>query len=479
MGSDVFRRRMLEATIENRREAAAIKRRIAALYEQAAEDMASKAASSKAGGLTEAFARSLSHSLRERCHELWREVGEATKAGMATRAERMVGVQTAFLNDAARRAELDLKPTLQRVFGSVSDDAVRHVLQGGIYGGQAPTLSKRIWNNAALQNGQIEQVIAGALAKKQSAVQLAKSLEAYLNPGIVQPDNWNDIYPDMPFVYKVDYNAKRLAVTSINHAGWAATISAARSNPYADYLHWELTPAHVINDVCDGYAAHDEGMGEGNWSLDAAPLPHPFCTCLWYADTNKTLEEIGRELKAWEEGESNPRLDKAFGDKRNNGNAVRLVKSLHEKVLAEYQSNAIPRHGKIIKQEGYQEELHRDEVKVAEWMLEKFGGTIELRKESTVDGVHTTDYFWNGVPWELKTLHSEKAANSAVRQALIQLEKTDGGIILDCAFSPIDVDMLMEYIERRLAWGSLQDTDIIIKENDEVINIVRYKKQSR
>lgn len=305
---------MLDATIENRREAAAIKRRIAALYEQVAEDMASKAASSKAGGLTEAFAYNLSRSLRERCHELWRDVGDVTKTAMHARAERMTWVQSSFLADAARRAELDLKPTLKRVFASTSDDAVRHVLQGGIYGGKAPALSKRIWRSAELQSGQIEQVLAGAIAKKQSAVQLAKALEAYLNPGIIQPDNWNDVYPDMPFVYKVDYNAKRLAVTSINHAGWGATISAARKNPYADYLHWELTPAHVITDVCDGYAEHDEGLGIGNWPIDAAPLPHPWCTCLWYVDTDKTLEEIGQELRAWEDGESNPRLDRAFGE---------------------------------------------------------------------------------------------------------------------------------------------------------------------
>lgn len=308
-------------------------------------------------------------------------------------------------------------------------------------------------------------------------------MQAYLNPNVLEPDTWNETYPDLPFTLKVDYNAKRLAVTSINHAGWGATLMAARSNPYADFLHWELTPAHVINDVCDGYAGHDEGLGEGNWNLDAAPLPHPWCTCLWYVDTNKTLDEVAKELRAWEDGESNPRLDEAFGkwekDKKNNGSVVHPVKSLHEEVLAEYQSNATPRRGKIIKQAGYREDLHHEEVKGAEWLLEKFGGTIELRKESTVDGVHTTDYFWNGAPWELKTLHSEKAANSAVRQALIQLEKTDGGILLDCAFSPIDVDALIQYIERRLAWGSLQDTDIIIKANDEIVSIIRYKKQSR
>lgn len=71
----------------------------------------------------------------------------------------------------------------------------------------------------------------------------------------------------------------------------------------------------MITDVCDGYAEHDDGLGLGNFSIDAAPLPHPFCTCLWYVDTDKTLDEIGRELRSWADGErEDERLDKAFGE---------------------------------------------------------------------------------------------------------------------------------------------------------------------
>ena len=57
---------------------------------------------------------------------------------------------------------------------------------------------------------------------------------------------------------------------------------AARENPYAEYLHWELSSMHLIYDVCDTYMEHDEGLRD--WvilSLDNAPLPHPFCRCLY------------------------------------------------------------------------------------------------------------------------------------------------------------------------------------------------------
>ena len=314
---DFYRERMMDATRAARTEERALQARIAKLYEKAAEDMARKAADAKAGSLTEAHAQALTKSLRARSRELWGSVKGATEDGMKNAAQRAVGVQTSFLLEIGQTAGIDLKPTLARVFGSTADDAVAHVLRGGIYGGDSPMLSKRIWNNEALQGRNIEQLIAQAVAKGESPIKLSKALEAYVNPKAAEPSNWNDVF-DIPFDYKIDYNAKRLAVTSIRHAAWGASVSAARDNPYADFYHWELTPAHVIFDICDAYAVHDEGLGEGNYPVDSLPLPHPWCTCLYYVDTNKSLEQIAQELRGWADGtRSDEALDRAFGEWSN------------------------------------------------------------------------------------------------------------------------------------------------------------------
>lgn len=314
--ADSFRERMLAAAKADRAQEKILSRRIAALYEKAAEDMASKAADSRSGSLTQRHAWELTQSLRERTQDLWSQVGDLTRAGMQEAALRSVGVQTTFLEDAGRMAQLDLRQSIRGSFGSVADDAVQHVLQGGVYGGKSPTLSKRIWNNAAMQSGKIEDIIAQAVAKGESPQTLAKALEAYVNPGAIEPSNWNDIY-DIPFTYKVDYNAKRLAVTSLRHASWGATLRAGEKNPYADFFQWELTSAHVIYDVCDGYAVHEEGLGEGRYALNSPqlPLPHPFCTCLYYIDTDKTLDQVAEELVSWADGtRDDPKLDRAFGE---------------------------------------------------------------------------------------------------------------------------------------------------------------------
>ena len=68
----------------------------------------------------------------------------------------------------------------------------------------------------------------------------------------------------------------------------------------------------MIVDICDTYAEHDEGLGLGNFPLASALLPHPFCTCLWYVDTNKTLDQVAKELGRWEQGERNEAVNLAF-----------------------------------------------------------------------------------------------------------------------------------------------------------------------
>lgn len=225
-----------------------------------------------------------------------------------------IEAQACLLDDAVRGIRLSIRPSFKSMFARTQDEAVAAVLNGSIYSGPQTSLSRRIWKHEALQGGQIERLIAEATARGRSATELARDLEAFVNPKAAMPDNWNDVYEQCPFPFRVDYNAKRLAVASLNHSYYQGMLMAARENPYAEYLHWELSSMHLIYDVCDTYMEHDEGLGLGNFSLDNAPLPHPFCRCLYYVDSSKSLSEIGDEIGRWISGEENSRLDGAFGE---------------------------------------------------------------------------------------------------------------------------------------------------------------------
>lgn len=236
----------------------------------------------------------------------------------------------------------------------------------------------------------------------------------------------------------------------------------------------------MIHDICDAYAAHEEGLGEGNYPIDAAPLSHPWCTCLYYVDTHKTLEQIGQELRGWLDGEENERLDTLYwkSETRNILDIYEIngKKSLFADVTDKYISEATPSSGKITVLDGYKMRTHQEEIKVAQWILETFGGDIVLLPESTIPGEQTSDYFWNGEAWELKTISSIKAAEAAIRKGLHQMGGKNGGIILDCSFQLRGLMELIDSIDRRMRGGFLQSTDIMIKHNSQIVRILRYKK---
>lgn len=312
--SDAFRDRMLEATKVVRGQERELKRRIAGLYARCAQDMEKEILHYGEDTLTGRRAAELQKTMRGYVKGLWKEVHCTAEEAVQQGAALGIEAQASLLDDAVRGIRLSIRPSFKSMFARTQDEAVAAVLNGSIYSGPQTSLSRRIWNNEALQGGQIERLIAEATARGRSATELARDLEAFVNPKAAMPDNWNDVYEQCPFPFRVDYNAKRLAVASLNHSYYQGMLMAARENPYAEYLHWELSSMHLIYDVCDTYMEHDEGLGLGNFSLDNAPLPHPFCRCLYYVDSSKSLSEIGDEIGRWISGEENSRLDGAFGE---------------------------------------------------------------------------------------------------------------------------------------------------------------------
>lgn len=314
--ASAFRDRMLAATRVAYDQQRALQEEISQLYVQCAENLGRVADRYGDDSLTGRQAIVLRKSMQRYTRQMWSKVESKTRAAAYASAGIGIEAQASMLDDALHGIGITGKPSFMSVFGRTKDEAVASVLNGHIYAGKRAGLSKRIWNNEAILNGQLESIISTAVAEGRSATQLARDLEAYVNPEAMMPDHWNDIYP-MPFSYAVDYNAKRLAVTTLNHAYYQGTIMAARENPFAEFLHWELSSFHLIYDVCDTYMEHDEGLGLGNFSLDNAPLPHPFCRCTWYIDSSKSLDEIGQELGDWLAGAENLKLEKAFGEWRD------------------------------------------------------------------------------------------------------------------------------------------------------------------
>ena len=122
-------------------------------------------------------------------------------------------------------------------------------------------LSARVWKTNALANGMVSKAVNDALARGESAEQLAKSISH-----LVRPDTPGGI----------SYAAMRLARTEINNAFHAQSIADAQEKPWLHQMRWNLSKVHAEDpgDACESYAQI------GLFDKERVPVkPHPNCRC--------------------------------------------------------------------------------------------------------------------------------------------------------------------------------------------------------
>lgn len=152
--------------------------------------------------------------------------------------------------------------------------------------------------------------------------------------------------------------------------------------------------------------------------------------------------------------------------------------SAPQNVMPEYLRTATPGKGAIVYDDGYDRERHAAEIKIAQWLHDNLGGDIVLLDESHERWKATADYLWRGRLWDLKTLSSEKAANSAIRHGLKQIQENPGGIVLNLNPKEFSLSALQEVIDKRMQWNHIHDSvDILILANGKMIAAKRYTKK--
>lgn len=291
-------------------------KRIQGIYAQAAKDLAKRAQASKDKSLTKRWQEDYQKALEKRVAQMREELGGVLRSGMRASARLPGETLEAWLDDALSMCGVE--GSFSGVFSKTPDDVLRALLDGRMYR-DGKSLSRRIWNATDYLQGNIEDIVAQGIAQKRSALNIAKDLEAYVNPKAKMPVSWLKLYPDIPFVRQIDYNAQRLARTAINHAYWAANVETAQKNPFCTAMHWQLSPSHYERqvarfgeDVCDTYASHDEGLGRGNFPIRNLPMPHAQCLCVQYQVVPE-LDDVADRLSKWVDGVADPALDEAFG----------------------------------------------------------------------------------------------------------------------------------------------------------------------
>lgn len=198
------------------------------------------------------------------------------------------------------------------------------------------------------------------------------------------------------------------------------------------------------------------------------------CTINYFPDKSGRAQDVWS--KKWSDNVSEDIFDNTnLLSKDPNDILKKFEKIGPEDVTKEYIRRATPGIGNIEYDSNLNESEHKEEIKVANWIYNNFGGDIRVLQENNKE--FTPDYIWNDKFWDLKTTSTEKSANSAIRHGMKQITDNPGGIILNYADNDIDIDGMWEQVRLRMQWNKVNSTvDVMVLNKDKLIGIKRYKK---
>ena len=269
---------------------------IARLYRDIAKDMGREIAKKSERTLTYRWMKDYAKALKSQSKILYSDIQGIVSLGILNTAEAFVDAEQEFWSGLVP----GLSERFRDTFSSIPQTCVDELMNGGIYK-DFTGLSERIWAYQKKYDRDIGYMIERGIVAQKSAYELAKDLEMYVNPKAKKPWEWQKVYPNCNRV--VDYNAQRLARTSVTHAYQLSFQRATKDNPFVEQYQWNSSNAGKTCELC---AKRDGKL----FDKDKLPLDHPNGMCVVTAVIPKELDEIAEELNDWANGESNPALDK-------------------------------------------------------------------------------------------------------------------------------------------------------------------------
>ena len=316
---------------------------------------------------------------------------------------------------------------------------------------------------------------------------------------------------------KSRYVAERIARTESARAWADGFIARYETDDTVAAYRWEVSSAHPCTDVCDMYANVDLwGLGKGIYPKDQCPtLPaHPHCLCYLSpiyegeVDLNeqqdlreeggnhwlqKQSKDVQRQLlgvqgaKAWEAGRPwqdvlrnyspavmKSRVSVVFKEQtkplENGKTFSRSVKDITDK----YTNKNKPSTGKLVYDKDYDVNKNVEEVEIAKWIHENIGGNIKLLTAVNEQNKKTADYLWNGKLWDLKSITTEKSADSSIRKGVKQIVDNPGGIILLFNGEKLDINLLKDKIIYRIRRSMSSGMEVLVLHDMKIVLALRY-----
>lgn len=260
------------------------------IYKACGDDLVRKFRRSLEGSATRAYYASYIRSLND-------EILSVIKKNGLKTAEIPVNLQRLMSEEIFKTAGIDknVVKNFSQTYGQISRETVGRVISGELYKDKIK-LSERIWGSSIRAGGEVQKIIASGLANKLSATQMANTLQAYVDPTVRKTWDKDKIRSVLGDGYanwnkNLEYNALRLARTTITHTAQMAHIDSCRLNPYIKSVQWHSVLQH--DRTCDVCRERNGKI----FALDDVPLDHPNGLCYQTAVLEKSLNNIADDLK--------------------------------------------------------------------------------------------------------------------------------------------------------------------------------------
>ena len=278
-------------------------RAIIEAYNSAGKELVRQYRGAKDGTATKALYASYTKKIADETSEIIQkyaikgaQVAPSVEKLIMQQAFQMAGLDTSVANDK-----------FDNLIGKLGMESVKNVIGGKIYK-DGVGLSSRVWQASAMSSNKIQEVIAAGLAQDMGAAKLSKLLQDYVNP--TARKNWDNdkirsILGDGYAAWNknLEYNALRLARTTLSHTATMSMRQARQVNPYATKIKWHSV--HAAGRTCETC----EEMDGQIFDTEECPFDHPNGMCYQTHEMEKSLDEIADELAAWCKGEPNEMLD--------------------------------------------------------------------------------------------------------------------------------------------------------------------------
>lgn len=244
------------------------------------------------------------------CKQLYDEIDKIMKEyNMEVSSNILNAHISSLMKDIDYYKNTELIEEIKKKANIVNREVVEQMIKGRIYkDGQG--ISNRLWKSVSSSGDKIEEAITSMIAQGKGATEIARNLTQFAKQGHKTWDRakikekLGSAYAGKYGAGGLDYEALRLARTTLNHQAQLTQMNTHKVNPYAQKLKWHSV--HQSGRTC---ALCEEREGK-IFDVKDCPFDHPnglchleniFCIDGKEVDRKQMAEDIGK----WIRGEEN------------------------------------------------------------------------------------------------------------------------------------------------------------------------------